>query len=252
VQEHIRKAIGIGEHEIIARRGEGDVPPLGVDGGLPTGRGRLCAIAADTDACCRVHQQVPHVDVIDAVGVCGYGRGCGGERHEASITADAGRGRTVGQFAADFVQTDAHRGAGPPVVDEHIGVAVGVAYHEVRCVRDESHEVPIAADAGRVGVIVALHPAAAQTHPRGCARLPVAQVDVGEAIGVAGHEGGRGGDERDMAAVGGDGRLRVGPHALHTHAVETDDGDGPGGSGSGRVRNHRPNDQQGQDGESTP
>src|SRR5205814_2244193 len=136
------------------------------------------------------------------VGVPGYQiRGERAEGHEAAAGAERGTVAPAVRLVPGAVHAHALGRADLAVMDEHIGLPVGVPGHEVGGGRDEGHEATVGADRGTVAPAVALDPDALHADPLGRTGLPVMDEHVGLPVGVPGYQVGGGRDERDEATV---------------------------------------------------
>ena len=111
-------------------------------------------------------------------------------------------------------------GLAVPEEDVHHAVAVGPAGQEVAGRGVEDHEPAVGADPGPEAALVGLRSAGGDADPLGVAAAPVADEDVGHAVGVAGHEVRGVGLEGDEVAVGRD-RRRCGRRRGETGGLAT-------------------------------
>ena len=110
------------------------------------------------------------------------------ERERAAVAAD--RGVEAGGVGLASVSRDAHPAgdSGLTVVNEDVGVAVGVAVHQVGGERGERDEASVGVDHGRDARFIALAPGRVEAGPLGHSGLPIVDEDVGAQVGVARHQ----------------------------------------------------------------
>ncbi len=180
----------------------------------------------------------PGVAVMDKgipalVGVAVDQVGCAGvEGHVAAIGVDRRLMRAAIGLAPIAGDADPFDAGLQAVADEDIELAVGVAWHQVRCIGDEDDEAAVGAERRRIALRVVGHryvpqrelvPQVAmlrlaavvgQAHPFGDAILPVMHEDVPGLVGIARHQVVGRRDEGDEAAVGADRRISAPAVAL--------------------------------------
>ena len=137
-----------------------------------------------------------------------------GKHHIAAIRGRVGRVAGTVLHRARAIDAHADGLVGQEVVPIDIRVAAVrvAACDQVRGVGLEHHRVAVGADFRVVAVAIGCGAVRSPTDADGGAALPIPHKDVGDAVGITGHQGVVHGRERHVAAIGGQRLLRqVGP-----------------------------------------
>jgi hypothetical protein len=144
------------------------------------------------------------------------------ERDPARVGGEDRRATGLVAHVSRSVERDALQRAGCDDLHERVEAVVRVAGREVRSAALERDRGTVGRDVGARRVVVALDPIRVDRDVHRRARLPIAQEHVDARVRVERDEVGGRALERDVAAVGGDRRVRRVAVALHSAGVDAD------------------------------
>jgi hypothetical protein len=114
--------------------------------------------------------------------------GVGPERDEAAIGADRGTAAEVVALIAGGIDADPLGRPGPAIMNEGIGLTVGIAGNQVVGVGRERDVATVGGDRGTAAAVVALIAGGVDADPLGRPGPAIMNEGIGLAVGVAGNQ----------------------------------------------------------------